>query len=329
MGQGIDVLVVDHHRSKDSAARAGPPRQSARPGRGRRRPRTGLAAPLHGGPRLQAHARAPEAAARARTTRSRPAIKLKRPPGPRGHGHDRRPGAAPRGEPHPGQDTACASSRRPRGRACGRSWRSRGSRPTQMIQPVDISFRLGPRINASGRLADAALSVELLLSEDRRVLARDGPAAGRLQPRAPGHRAQDHRGGRADDRGASTSRTPGSCSSARPGTRASWASWPAACPAQLQPALHRPRQRGRHGQGLGPQRGRGQPGRDPGRLPRGSRRAGAAIPWRSASRCPRSSSRASGAGFAAAVREPRGRGIAEARLGISAWLDARADRRAT
>jgi single-stranded-DNA-specific exonuclease len=36
----------------------------------------------------------------------------------------------------------------------------------QEIQPVDISFRLGPRINASGRLADAALSVELLLSED-------------------------------------------------------------------------------------------------------------------------------------------------------------------
>jgi single-stranded-DNA-specific exonuclease len=36
----------------------------------------------------------------------------------------------------------------------------------QMLQPVDISFRLGPRINASGRLADAALSVELLLSED-------------------------------------------------------------------------------------------------------------------------------------------------------------------
>jgi single-stranded-DNA-specific exonuclease len=33
------------------------------------------------------------------------------------------------------------------------------------VQPVDISFRLGPRINASGRLADAALSVDLLLSE--------------------------------------------------------------------------------------------------------------------------------------------------------------------
>jgi single-stranded-DNA-specific exonuclease len=41
-----------------------------------------------------------------------------------------------------------------------------GVRPGQTIMPVDISFRLGPRINASGRLADAALSVELLLSED-------------------------------------------------------------------------------------------------------------------------------------------------------------------
>ncbi len=35
------------------------------------------------------------------------------------------------------------------------------------LQPVDISFRLGPRINASGRLADAAVSVELILSDDR------------------------------------------------------------------------------------------------------------------------------------------------------------------
>ncbi|HVU19080.1 MAG TPA: single-stranded-DNA-specific exonuclease RecJ [Candidatus Didemnitutus sp.] len=39
-------------------------------------------------------------------------------------------------------------------------------RPEQGINPVDISFRLGPRINASGRLADAAISVDLLLSED-------------------------------------------------------------------------------------------------------------------------------------------------------------------
>ena len=41
-----------------------------------------------------------------------------------------------------------------------------GVRPEIGIAPVDISFRMGPRINASGRLADAALSVDLLLSED-------------------------------------------------------------------------------------------------------------------------------------------------------------------
>jgi single-stranded-DNA-specific exonuclease len=41
-----------------------------------------------------------------------------------------------------------------------------GLKPGQELLPADISYRLGPRINASGRLADAALSVELLLSED-------------------------------------------------------------------------------------------------------------------------------------------------------------------
>lgn len=39
-------------------------------------------------------------------------------------------------------------------------------KPEQGVMPTDISFRLGPRINASGRLADAALSVDLLLSND-------------------------------------------------------------------------------------------------------------------------------------------------------------------
>lgn len=34
------------------------------------------------------------------------------------------------------------------------------------VRPVDVSFRLAPRINASGRLADAALSVELILNQD-------------------------------------------------------------------------------------------------------------------------------------------------------------------
>jgi single-stranded-DNA-specific exonuclease len=41
-----------------------------------------------------------------------------------------------------------------------------GLRSEQGLVPTDISFRLGPRINASGRLADAALSVDLLLSDD-------------------------------------------------------------------------------------------------------------------------------------------------------------------
>jgi single-stranded-DNA-specific exonuclease len=37
----------------------------------------------------------------------------------------------------------------------------------QPLLPEDISFRLGPRINASGRLADAIVPVQMLLSEDR------------------------------------------------------------------------------------------------------------------------------------------------------------------
>jgi single-stranded-DNA-specific exonuclease len=41
-----------------------------------------------------------------------------------------------------------------------------GLKTEQGLMPTDISFRLGPRINASGRLADAALSVDLLLSHD-------------------------------------------------------------------------------------------------------------------------------------------------------------------
>ncbi len=36
----------------------------------------------------------------------------------------------------------------------------------ERVLPYDISFRLGPRINASGRLADAALPIQMLLSRD-------------------------------------------------------------------------------------------------------------------------------------------------------------------
>jgi single-stranded-DNA-specific exonuclease len=41
-----------------------------------------------------------------------------------------------------------------------------GLQPGQPLAAADISYRLGPRINASGRLADAALPVELLLTAE-------------------------------------------------------------------------------------------------------------------------------------------------------------------
>ena len=44
-----------------------------------------------------------------------------------------------------------------------------GLAPGQALAASDISYRIGPRINASGRLADAALPVELLLASDATV----------------------------------------------------------------------------------------------------------------------------------------------------------------
>lgn len=41
-----------------------------------------------------------------------------------------------------------------------------GVSPRHGVNPVDVSFRIGPRINASGRLADASVAVELILSDD-------------------------------------------------------------------------------------------------------------------------------------------------------------------
>ena len=50
-----------------------------------------------------------------------------------------------------------------------------GIAPDQAISGAELSYRLGPRINASGRLADASLPVELLLCEEespcRRIAA--------------------------------------------------------------------------------------------------------------------------------------------------------------
>jgi single-stranded-DNA-specific exonuclease len=47
-----------------------------------------------------------------------------------------------------------------------------GIHPSYEMQPSDISFKLGPRINASGRLADARLPLEMLLSNDLAVAHR-------------------------------------------------------------------------------------------------------------------------------------------------------------
>lgn len=41
-----------------------------------------------------------------------------------------------------------------------------GVSPNHGVNPIDVSFRIGPRINASGRLADASVAVELILSQD-------------------------------------------------------------------------------------------------------------------------------------------------------------------
>jgi single-stranded-DNA-specific exonuclease len=68
-----------------------------------------------------------------------------------------------------------AETRRPGLRAL---MEASGLRHDQSLVPTDISFRLGPRINASGRLGDAALAVDLLLSEDPRFCAQ---AARRLE----------------------------------------------------------------------------------------------------------------------------------------------------
>lgn len=50
--------------------------------------------------------------------------------------------------------------------------RASGIAAGEEITPIDISFKLGPRINASGRLADASLPLEMLLGEDFTVCYR-------------------------------------------------------------------------------------------------------------------------------------------------------------
>ncbi|NBX01270.1 single-stranded-DNA-specific exonuclease RecJ [bacterium] len=48
-----------------------------------------------------------------------------------------------------------------------------GIEPGAVLSSVDVSYRLGPRINASGRLADASLPLQLLLSQSESDCQRD------------------------------------------------------------------------------------------------------------------------------------------------------------
>jgi single-stranded-DNA-specific exonuclease len=100
-----------------------------------------------------------------------------------------------------------------------------GVKPGRASRPSDISFRLGPRINASGRLADAALSVELMLSETRfcQETARQLDAFNRERQEIERQITEEaERLIEAQFR----VRRPGSCSSRRTGIPAWSASWP-------------------------------------------------------------------------------------------------------
>jgi single-stranded-DNA-specific exonuclease len=143
VGQGIDVLVVDHHRSKDRTAQQGPAGQPARRGPGGRRAAARMAAPLHRGPGVQARARAPKAAARREPSRRGLRIKL------RDYLDLVALGTIADLVPLLGENRILArnglrilqETARPGLRAL---MDVSGISSTQMIQPVDISFRLGP-----------------------------------------------------------------------------------------------------------------------------------------------------------------------------------------
>ena len=164
MGQGIDVLVVDHHRSKDRTLErgllinphvqgiAGEPAQPA----WQHLCTVGLVFKLMHGLLKQLRSEKHPVAARIRMRDHLDLVAM---------------GTIADLVPLVGENRILAKNglrilqetARPGLRAL---MDVSGISGAQMLQPVDISFRLGPRINASGRLADAALSVELLLSED-------------------------------------------------------------------------------------------------------------------------------------------------------------------
>ena len=84
-----------------------------------------------------------------------------------------------------------------------------------------IGFRLGPRLNAAGRLYRADAGLELLLTADAGAGARDRRRARRDQLRAPRRRdAHPLRGRGAAGRAERARRPRATCSPARAGTRA-------------------------------------------------------------------------------------------------------------
>ena len=58
-----------------------------------------------------------------------------------------------------------------------------------------VGFRVGPRLNAAGRLEDASIALELLGSADRDAALAARAQAQRAQPRPADHRGGDARGG--------------------------------------------------------------------------------------------------------------------------------------
>ena len=99
----------------------------------------------------------------------------------------------------------------------------------ERVDEGDFGFRLGPRINAAGRLYRADAGVELMLTADDARAEEIATELDRANQRAARGRARGGRGRREQPpRSSPTSSAtpPGWCSRARDGTRASSGSSP-------------------------------------------------------------------------------------------------------